>query len=212
MYAKYFKRILDFVLSLIAFVILIPLIIIIYIAIKIDSKGPAFFLQERLGKNGKVFKIIKFRTMIVDAEKQGIRVTGENDKRITKIGKILRDTSLDEIPQLINIIKGDMSLIGPRPPVTYFPYKYEEYTDEKIKRFNVRPGVTGLAQIRVRNNATWDKRIEIDVEYVNNITFLNDLKIFFITIKKVIFRENIYEQKKEKESENIHIKEMEKKL
>ena len=194
MYVKYIKRILDFILSLIALIILSPVFLIISIAIKIDSKGPVFFLQERLGKNGKVFKIIKFRTMIVGAEKQGLRISGKNDNRITKLGNILRNTSLDEIPQLLNIVKGEMSLIGPRPPVTYFPYKYDEYSNLQKKRFEVKPGITGLAQVKVRNNATWDKRIEIDVQYVNNISFYNDLKIFFLTIKKVIKREDIYRE------------------
>lgn len=194
MYVKYIKRFFDFILSLIALIILSPVFLIISIAIKIDSKGPVFFLQERLGKNGKVFKIIKFRTMIVGAEKQGLRISGKNDNRITKLGNILRNTSLDEIPQLLNIVKGEMSLIGPRPPVTYFPYKYDEYSNLQKKRFEVKPGITGLAQVKVRNNATWDKRIEIDVQYVNNISFYNDLKIFFLTIKKVIKREDIYRE------------------
>ena len=145
MYAKYIKRILDLVLSLMALIILMPLMIVIAILIKIDSKGSVFFLQERLGKNGKVFKIIKFRTMIVGAEKKGLRISGENDNRITKIGNILRNTSIDEIPQLLNIIKGDMSLVGPRPPVTYFPYKYNEYSDVQKKRFEVKPGITRIS-------------------------------------------------------------------
>lgn len=142
MYAKYIKRLLDLILSLIALVVLSPIMLIVAILIKIDSKGPVFFLQERLGKNGKVFKIIKFRTMVVGSEQKGLRITGKNDDRITKIGNILRNTSIDEIPQLINIIKGDMSLIGPRPPVTYFPYKYENYSDIQKKRFEVKPGIT----------------------------------------------------------------------
>ena len=194
MYQKYIKRILDFFISLISLIILSPILLIIIILIKIDSKGPAFFLQERLGKDGKVFKIIKLRTMIVDAEHigDGLKVKSENDNRITKIGKFLRKTSLDELPQLINVIKGDMSIIGPRPPVTYFPHKCEEYSKKQIKRFTVRPGVTGLSQVRVRNSVPWDERIEIDIEYVNNLTFLMDLKIFFLTIKKVITREDIY--------------------
>ncbi len=194
MYRHFFKRFLDIVISLFALIILSPIILIIAILIKVTSKGKVFFLQERLGKDGKVFKIIKFRTMVENAEKigEGLRVSSENDSRITKIGKILRKTSLDELPQLINVLKGDMSLIGPRPPVTYHPHKYEEYSEEQKKRFLVRPGITGLAQAKVRANLPWDKRIEYDIEYVNNITFLIDIKIIFLTVKTILKKENIY--------------------
>lgn len=194
MYQKYFKRIIDIVLSLLGIIILSPVFVVVAILVKITSKGKIFFLQERLGKDGKVFKIIKFRTMVTNAEKigSGLRIESENDSRITKIGKILRATSLDELPQFFNIVKGDMSIIGPRPPVTHFPYNYEDYTEEKKKRFLVRPGITGLAQVRVRNNATWDERIVIDVEYVDSITFINDVKIFFGTILVVVFKKGIY--------------------
>lgn len=198
MYAKYLKRILDFILSLIALMILSPVFLIIAIAIKIDSKGPVFFLQERLGKNGKVFKIIKFRTMVVNAEHMGagIKVTGENDDRITKLGRRLRKFSLDEVPQLINVIKGDMSLIGPRPPLTTHPHKYEEYSKKQKKRFLVRPGITGMAQIKYRNSATWDTRIQEDVKYINKVTFISDVKILFITILNVISKRNVYASSK----------------
>ena len=205
MYAKYIKRGLDFVLSLLALIGLSPILLIITIAIKIDSKGPAFFLQERLGKNGKVFKIVKFRTMIVNAEHigDGLKVKSENDNRITKIGKILRKTSLDELPQLVNVLKGEMAVIGPRPPVTYHPHKYEEYSEIQKQRFTIRPGITGLAQARVRNNATWDERIEIDIEYIKKITFMGDIKIIIETIKNILKKENIYQ---EKETEKEHAK------
>lgn len=192
MYEKYIKRILDINLSLIAIILLSPLFIIIAILIKIDSKGTAFFLQERLGKNGKVFKIIKFRTMKKDAEKEGINVSGKEDIRITRIGNVLRKTSIDELPQVFNIIKGDMSIVGPRPPVTYHPYKYEDYNEIQKKRFCVRPGMTGLAQVKVRNSVAWEDRIKIDIEYVENITFINDCKIILKTIIRVIKRDNIY--------------------
>ena len=210
MYAKCIKRILDFIISLIALILLSPILLVLIIVIKIDSKGPAFFKQERLGKNGKVFKIIKYRTMIVNAEHigDGLKVRTENDNRITKVGKLLRKTSLDELPQLINILKGDMALIGPRPPVTYHPHKFEDYPEHQKLRFNVRPGITGLAQSRVRNNATWDERIEIDIEYINNITFLVDIKIFFDTIKSIFKKENIYQVQNVKNNE---VKETEKK-
>lgn len=212
MYAKYMKRVLDFIISFFAVIILSPIMLAIGIAIKINSKGPIFFCQERLGKDGKIFKIIKFRTMIVNAEQSGLRIKGKNDCRITKFGNILRNTSLDELPQFINVIKGEMALIGPRPPVTYHPHKYEDYEDEQKKRFLVRPGITGLAQIKVRNNATWDERIRIDIEYIENITFKKDIKIFIDTIVKIVKRENIYindekqekvQEEKEKEKTNV---------
>lgn len=194
MYKKYIKRILDFILSLLATIVLSPLFLVIAIIIKIDSRGPTFFLQERLGKDGKVFKIIKFRTMIPNAEKigDGLKVKTEGDNRITRIGKILRKTSLDELPQLINVIKGEMSIVGPRPPVTYHPHKYEEYREEQKIRFKVRPGITGLAQIRVRNSASWDERIKIDIEYVDKISFTMDIKIVLKTVVKVFKKDNIY--------------------
>jgi len=198
MYKNYIKRMLDFILSLLALIILMPVMFVIGIIIKIDSKGPVFFLQERLGKNGKVFKIIKFRTMVVDAEKSGLKINGENDIRITRLGSFLRKTSIDEIPQLINVIKGEMSLIGPRPPVTYHPHKYEDYPDEQKKRFLVKPGMTGLAQVRVRNSATWNERIKIDLEYVKDITFFKDVDIIFKTLVKIIKKEDIYKNDAEK--------------
>ena len=194
MYAKYVKRILDIILSFIALIIFLPVFCVIAIAIKLGSKGTIFFLQDRLGKNGRVFKIIKFRTMVVNAEHigDGLKIKSEDDKRITKIGKILRKTSLDEVPQLINVIKGDMSIVGPRPPVTYYPYKYEDYSEEQKKRFEVRPGITGLSQVKFRNSASWNERIEVDIEYVKKVTFIRDLKIILKTAVKVFEKENIY--------------------
>ena len=191
---NFFKRILGLIFSLVGFIILIPIFLIISILIKLTSKGPIFFKQERIGRNGKVFNMYKFRTMIVNAENigDGIRVRSKNDPRITKIGKILRRTSLDELPQLINVIKGDMSLVGPRPPVTYHPYNgYNNYPENAKKRFIVRPGLTGLSQIKYRNGVSWDKRIEIDVKYTENISFLEDIKIILATIKIVFKPVNI---------------------
>lgn len=167
--------------------------IIIILLIKSTSEGPVFFKQERLGKNGKVFKIIKFRTMIDNAEQIGTGViTFENDPRITKVGSFLRKTSLDELPQLINVLKGDMSIVGPRPPVPYHPKKYEEYSEYEKKRFNVKPGITGYAQVNGRNNLTWEQRINMDVYYVDNRSFLLDLKIIILTMVKVLKREDIH--------------------
>ena len=163
----------------------IPLLVVALL-VKIDSKGPALFKQERLGKDGKPFWIYKFRSMVVGAEKTGSGVySGKNDVRVTKIGKILRATSIDELPQLINILKGEMSFIGPRPALTYHPWKFEEYTEEQKKMFAVRPGVTGWAQVNGRKEVEWPKRIEMNVWYVEHMSFLLDVKIFFKTILKV---------------------------
>lgn len=190
------KRLIDFFGSLLGLIILSPILIIIAILIKATSKGPVFFKQERLGKKGKVFKIIKFRTMVVNAEKigSGIFLKSENDNRITKIGKFLRATSLDELPQLINVLLGQMSLVGPRPPVPYHPYKYEDYNEFQRKRFLMKPGMTGLAQVKVRNSVSWDERIRYDVEYIEKFNILFDFSILFKTFLKVVKPESIYLQ------------------
>ncbi|MFU2013721.1 sugar transferase [Peribacillus butanolivorans] len=182
---KKVKRLLDIVLSLIGLIILSPILIIVAIAIKLESKGPVIFQQERLGLNGNVFKIYKFRSMCVGAEKSGVYET-KGDARVTRVGKFIRKTSIDEFPQFVNIIKGEMSIIGPRPTLTYHPWSLDEYTKVQCKRFNVRPGVTGWAQINGRKDVPWDKRIEYDVEYVENLSFVLDLKVFFKTIFKVL--------------------------
>lgn len=188
------KRILDFIGSLLGLIILSPLFIIIAILIKLSSEGPVFFKQERLGINGTVFKIVKFRTMVVNAEKigDGIRVKSENDARITSIGKFLRATSLDELPQLWNVLKGEMSLVGPRPPLTYHPYKFEQYSEWQRKRFLMKPGMTGLSQVTVRNSVPWDERIEFDIKYVENFSLLLDIKILIKTLIKIFKKEGIY--------------------
>lgn len=189
------KRIVDIFGSLVGLVILLPLMIIIAILIKLTSEGPVIFKQERLGKNGRVFKIYKFRTMVVNAENigDGLTIKSESDSRITKVGRILRKTSLDELPQLFNVLVGHMSLVGPRPPVTYHPYNgYDNYPDWAKKRFKMRPGITGLAQVTVRNSVTWDERIKIDNEYIDKFYILLDIKILFMTIVKIFKRENIY--------------------
>lgn len=186
MYKHFFKRLIDIVLSLLAVIILAIPMLIIAAAIKIDSRGPVFFKQKRIGKKGKVFEIYKFRSMCIGAEQMGSGVySGKNDSRVTKIGKILRATSLDEIPQIINILKGDMSLIGPRPPLTYHPWPYEDYTEEQKRMFEVRPGITGWAQVNGRKEVEWHKRIELNVWYVEHVSFWLDIKIFFMTIFKV---------------------------
>ena len=183
-----FKRFMDIVLSIIGLIIISPILLIVSLAIKIDSKGPVIFKQERIGKDGKAFKIYKFRSMVVGAEKMGTGVySKKGDNRVTRVGKFIRMTSIDELPQLVNILKGEMSFIGPRPVLTYHPWKYEEYTPEQLKRFEVRPGVTGLAQIHGRKQVEWEKRIKYDVEYVEKLGLWLDIKIFFITIYKVLF-------------------------
>lgn len=190
------KNVFDYMVAGISLILLLPIFVIIGILIKIDSKGPIFFKQERLGRNGEVFKIYKFRTMVNDAEKKGAGIfISEGDSRITKIGNILRKTSLDELPQFINIIKGEMSFVGPRPPVIYHPYKIEDYSIYKKRRFEVKPGITGLAQVTGRNSLTWDERIEYDIKYVDMINFILDIKILFATIFKVLRNENIYRSK-----------------
>lgn len=182
---KIIKRLLDIVFSIIGLTVLSPILILVAILIKVESKGPIIFQQERLGLNGNIFKIYKFRSMCVGAEKSGVYEV-KGDVRVTKVGKLIRKTSIDELPQFINIIKGDMSIIGPRPTLTYHPWTFEDYTEFQKKRFNVRPGVTGWAQINGRKELPWDKRIEYDIDYVDNISFGFDLKIFLKTIIKVL--------------------------
>lgn len=189
------KRLMDIIGSLVGIIILSPVFLFVFIAIKLDSKGPVIFKQERLGKNGKTFKIYKFRTMIVNAEKigDGVKVKSDTDSRITKVGNFLRKTSLDELPQLFNVLSSSMSLVGPRPPVTYFPYDgYDNYPDWAKKRFSFKPGVTGLSQVTVRNSVPWNERIRVDLEYINNFNLAEDIKILFSTFLRVIKPESIY--------------------
>lgn len=182
---KKVKRFLDFISSLSVLIIFSPILLIVAITIKLESKGPVIFKQERLGLNGKVFKIYKFRSMCLGAEKGGVYLT-KGDARVTKVGKFIRKINIDEFPQIINIIRGDMSIIGPRPALTYHPWPFEEYNDEQRKRFDVKPGVSGWAQINGRKEVPWNRRIEYDIEYVENLSFLFDLKILFVSIIKVI--------------------------
>ena len=186
MYAKYIKRVLDLILSLMALIILMPLMIIIAILVRIKLGSPVIFKQKRPGKNEKIFTLYKFRTMTNKKDENGNLLPDE--KRLTKFGRILRSTSLDELPELFNILKGNMAIVGPRPLlVKYLPY----YTDEERHRHDVRPGLTGLAQIHGRNTTNWKDRFKYDIDYANNITFIGDLKIIFGTIKKVIKKEDI---------------------
>ena len=188
---KVFKRICDVIISLIAIVILSPLMLITAIAVKLESEGPAIFKQDRLGLGGKVFRIFKFRSMCQGAEHTGSGVySGADDMRVTKVGKIIRATSIDELPQLINILKGDMSFIGPRPPLTYHPWDISEYTKEQLHMFDVRPGITGWAQINGRKDVEWHKRIELNCWYVDNMSLFLDIKILFLTVFKVLKNED----------------------
>ena len=190
------KRFLDVTASFLGLVLLFPLLLTVSILIKIDSRGPVIFRQKRIGRNGKVFEIYKFRSMCVGAEKTGSGVySGKGDARVTRIGKILRATSIDELPQLLNILKGEMSFVGPRPPLTYHPWKYEEYTDFQKRMFEVRPGITGWAQVNGRDYLSRDleKKARRAAEYAHNISFAFDLKCFLLTLVKVVNRQGIAE-------------------
>lgn len=192
---NYFKHTFDFFFATFLLLLLLPLLLITAILIKLESEGPIFFLQKRLGKNGKEFIIYKFRSMSLGAEKGGV-YEAKNDSRVTKVGRFIRKFSIDELPQLFNILKGEMSVIGPRPTLTYHPWPFEEYTSLQRKRFNQRPGVTGWAQINGRKDVMWDDRIKLDIFYVENLSFFLDLKIFFITIYKVLLMKDNYNSTK----------------
>ncbi len=188
-YASFIKRCLDLLISVLALVILSPVILLSALAVLLSSGCPVFFKQERIGRKGKVFRMYKFRSMILNAEHTGSGVySEEGDERVTKVGRFLRATSIDELPQLINIIKGDMSLIGPRPPLTYHPWPYDQYTEEQLHMFDVRPGITGWAQINGRKAVEWHKRIELNNWYVDHVSFPLDCKILFATFFKVLSR------------------------
>lgn len=184
-YSNIVKRGVDFTLALLGLIVAAIPMGVVAIAIKLESKGPVIFKQDRIGYKGKVYKMYKFRSMRVDAEKCGV-YSDNKDPRVTKVGKLIRATSIDELPQLVNILKGDMSLIGFRSPLTYHPWSWGEYTEEQRKMFNVRPGITGWAQVHGRKTVEWHKRIELNVWYAEHISFWLDLKIFFMTIFKVL--------------------------
>lgn len=186
-YKNYGKRAIGFIIALIAFIILLPILLLVAILIKLDSKGPVIFKQERLGVNGVPFWIYKFRSMCVGAEKLGSGVYSyKGDSRITRVGRIIRATSIDELPQLWNILKGDMALIGPRPALTYHPWPYEQYDEHQKHMFDVRPGITGWAQVNGRKEVPWPERIELNVYYVEHVSLWFDIKILFMTVFKVV--------------------------
>ena len=186
-YSNFFKPYFDIILCGLALIILLPIIFILWIWLTFANKGAgALFFQERPGKDGKIFKVVKFKTMTDERDENGNLLPDED--RLTKVGKFVRSTSLDELPQLWNILKGDMSFIGPRPLLPeYLPL----YSPEQARRHNVRPGLSGWAQINGRNSISWEQRFEYDVWYVDNISFKLDLKIFFLSIKKAFVREGI---------------------
>src|SRR5690606_32997189 len=186
MYKNYFKRLFDFLAAFFGLVLLSPIFIIVMVGLYFANQGKPFFFQERPGLNEKIFKIIKFKTMNDKKDAQGNLLP--DAERLTPIGAFVRKTSLDEIPQLINVLKGDMSLIGPRPLRTYY---LPLYSAEQKRRHDVRPGITGWAQINGRNDISWTKKFEYDVWYVDNMSFGLDLKILFLTVKKVFIREGI---------------------
>lgn len=189
MYRHFFKRFFDFTVSLISFTLLLPVFIIVTIALFIANKGKPFFFQTRPGKNEKLFKIIKFKTMNDKKDEYGNLLS--DAERLTKVGNFVRKSSLDEIPQLLNVIIGDMSLIGPRPLLVQYLSLYNE---EQKKRHLVRPGITGWAQVNGRNAISWKRKFELDVEYVNNISFAMDCKIVLSTIKNVFLRKGISQE------------------
>lgn len=187
MYKHFIKPLCDKLLALVLLVVLAIPMLIIALLIRLESEGPALFKQKRLGKDGKEFCIYKFRSMKQNAEKTGTGVYSEKgDPRVTKIGRIIRATSLDELPQLLNILKGEMSWIGPRPPLTYHPWPVEQYTPEQFRMFEVAPGISGWAQVNGRKAVEWNRRIEMNVWYVDHASLWLDIKIAFMTVFKVL--------------------------
>ena len=186
MYAKFWKRVFDFVLSLIALLVLSPVLLVLTVAGAIKMKGNPFFTQLRPGKDEKIFRLIKFRTMTMAKDQDGNLLP--DDQRLTKYGRFLRSTSLDELPELLNILKGDMSVVGPRPLLVKY---LERYSEEQRHRHDVRPGLTGLAQVNGRNAISWEEKFEWDLAYVKHITLIGDLKILIGTVMAVLKRDGI---------------------
>lgn len=198
------KRFFDLTLAALLLVLLSPLLLLLWLLIRLDSRGPAFFRQPRLGKGGKVFAILKFRTMVDGAERQGSGIfTSSSDPRITRVGHLLRRSSLDELPQLVNIVRGEMSFVGPRPPVPYHPYRYADYAPEQRRRFSVKPGITGYAQVLGRNRLEWDERIAYDLEYLERWSLSLDAQIVvrtFATLRGPVFSDRAKTQVKRRAS------------
>ena len=190
MYKDFWKRVIDFILSLLTLAILWPILLVITIWLHFANKGAgAFFLQERPGKNGKIFKVVKFKTMTDERDAEGNLLPDAD--RLTNVGRFVRSTLIDELPQLINVVKGDMALIGPRPLLSqYLPL----YSEEQARRHEVRPGITGWAQCHGRNAISWTEKFKLDVWYVDHCSFLTDLKVIGITIKKVLVRDGISQE------------------
>ncbi len=192
------KRMLDLTIALTAVIVLAPLLLLMAVLIKIESRGPALFVQNRLGLNGSVFPMFKFRTMVQNAEQLGTGLFSfENDPRVTRVGQFLRHTSLDELPQLLNVIRGDMSIVGPRPPVTYELGNYAEFPPELKFRFTVKPGITGLAQISGRNDLNWDSKVVFDAEYIRRYQAVGvayDLYLIVRTVWVVLSMRNVIEK------------------
>ena len=203
----FFKRLFDILSTLIVIILLIPIWIIVPIAIKCDSKGPVFFKQERRTKKGKVFKMLKFRSMVVNAENIGTGLFNyENDPRVTKVGRFLRNTSIDELPQLFNIFVGQMSVVGPRPCVKNELGDFDTLNKKYKKRFQMKAGLTGLAQTKGRNDIEWDKKVELDNEYIDKFRkygVFYDIKILFMSVIKVFKKEDIYENKVDGVSDDV---------
>ena len=187
MYKNFFKRFLDFWISLIVLIIISPILLVITVWLHFANKGAgAFFFQERPGKDGKIFKVIKYKTMTDERDAEGNLLPDE--QRLTKVGKFVRSTSIDELPQLINVLKGDMALIGPRP---LLPQYLPLYSPEQARRHEVRPGISGWAQCHGRNSISWTEKFKLDVWYVDHVSLMTDLKVIFITIKNVLMRKDI---------------------
>lgn len=187
MYKHFLKRVIDFFIALFAIIILSPIFLVVIILLSIANKGAGvFFTQSRPGLNGKIFKVIKFKSMTDEKDENGVLLP--NDQRITKVGKIIRKFSIDELPQLINILKGDMALIGPRPLLVRY---LELYTPEQARRHEVRPGLTGWAQVHGRNNITWAEKFKLDVWYVDHCSLWVDIKVIFMTIKSVLVGKDV---------------------
>lgn len=212
MFSLFLKRLFDIVSCSIATVLLFPFGLIIAVAIKIDSKGPVFFAQDRRTKNGKIFKMLKFRSMVTDAEKQGTGLFSyDNDPRVTKVGRFIRKTSIDELPQLLNVIKGDISIVGPRPCVSYELGDFDTLNKKYKKRFQVKGGITGLAQVKGRNENSWDEKVTLDNQYVDRFAkegFWLDIKIMWWTVFKVFAKKNINESKISEDMSDIESAEL----